>query len=127
MLRFASANRRESMKLVYGLPKLKFMTEKDHMHARRDKTMPRSYKHIPGTSKYFGRFAEYASMWAGSSIAFILALVFVFVWAITGPVFQYSAHWEALVTEIPGVITFLLVFLIQNSQGREMQAMQLKL
>ncbi|MDP9128056.1 MAG: low affinity iron permease family protein [Pseudomonadota bacterium] len=75
----------------------------------------------------FGAFAEKAALWAGSSVAFVLAIAFIVAWMLSGPFFHYSPHWEMLISTVPTVVTFLLVFLIQNSQTREILAVQLKL
>lgn len=84
--------------------------------------------HIPHPHKrIFGAFAEKAASWTGTPLAFLLAMSFVILCAVTGPLFRYSPVWEMVVTIVPTVVTFLLVFLIQNSQNRETRAVQLKL
>lgn len=60
-------------------------------------------------------------------MAFILACLFIIVWAAFGPLFQYSDSWQLIVNSITTVATFLLVFLIQNSQNRDTAALHLKL
>ena len=82
---------------------------------------------ITSYHKIFGTFAEKAASKTGTPMAFILAFSFVIICAITGPVFHYSATWELVATIVPTITTFLLVFLIQNSQNRETLAVQLKL
>jgi len=77
--------------------------------------------------KLFGAFAEKAASRTGTPMAFIFALSFIIVCIVAGPLLHYSQKWEMVVTIVPTIITFLLVFLIQNSQNRETQAVQLKL
>jgi low affinity Fe/Cu permease len=77
--------------------------------------------------KLFGTLSEGAAVKTGSPLAFIFALLFVITCTVMGPILHYSQTWEMVVTIIPTIITFLLVFLIQNSQTRETLAVQLKL
>ena len=63
----------------------------------------------------------------GDPIAFMLALATVIVWAVTGPVFHYSDTWQLVINTGTTIVTFLMVFLIQNSQNRDAAAMQAKL
>lgn len=78
-------------------------------------------------NEIFGSFAEHAASWAGTPLAFILAMGFVLAWVAAGPMLHYWSGWEAIMSTVPGVITFLLVFIIQNSQNRATMAIQLKL
>jgi low affinity Fe/Cu permease len=64
---------------------------------------------------------------AGQPIAFVMAVAVIFVWGVTGPVFHYSDTWQLIVNTATTIITFLMVFLIQNSQNRDSAAMQAKL
>ena len=64
---------------------------------------------------------------AGQPIAFILALTVIAVWGLTGPIFHYSDTWQLVVNTATTIVTFLMVFLIQNSQNRDSAAMQAKL
>lgn len=75
----------------------------------------------------FRKFAQAASQAVGSSWAFILAVVIIFVWAITGPMFHYSDTWQLVINTGTTIITFLMVFLIQNTQNRDAKAIHLKL
>jgi low affinity Fe/Cu permease len=79
----------------------------------------------------FGRalewFARKATDWSGTSWAFLLALVVIVVWAVTGPVFGFSDTWQLVINTGTTVVTFLMVFLIQRSQNKDGQAIQLKL
>jgi low affinity Fe/Cu permease len=76
---------------------------------------------------YFGRFAAVASGWLGSTWAFMGAVLAVVVWAATGPVFHFSENWAMAIITGTHVATFLLVFLIQNTQNRDSRAINLKL
>ncbi len=81
----------------------------------------------PGLRRgFFSRAAAAAAEWTGRPIAFILALTTVIIWAVTGPVFQYSETWQLVINTGTTIITFLLVFLIQNSQNRDTRAIQIK-
>lgn len=75
----------------------------------------------------FRRFAHRVSISVGAPWAFALALAIVAVWALTGPVFGYSDTWQLVINTGTTVITFLMVFVIQNTQNRESQVTQLKL
>ena len=75
----------------------------------------------------FARFASYVSRLAGSPVALIGALLVILVWAITGPSFNYSDFWQLTINTGTTIVTFLMVFLIQNSQNRDSHAMQIKL
>ena len=78
-------------------------------------------------SRIFGDVANRTSQAAGRASAFMLAAAVVLVWAITGPVFQYSDTWQLVINTGTTIVTFLMVFLIQNSQNRDSAAIQVKL
>ena len=75
----------------------------------------------------FRKFAQATSKAVGSSWAFILAFFIIVVWAITGPMFHYSDTWQLVINTSTTIITFLMVFLIQNTQNRDAKAIHLKL
>jgi low affinity Fe/Cu permease len=75
----------------------------------------------------FRRFAQATSRAAGTSVAFAGATLLVIGWAIAGPFFEYSDSWELVINTLTTIITFLMVFLIQNTQNRDAMAMHLKL
>lgn len=75
----------------------------------------------------FRRFARYTSDLLGSSWAFCAAVAIVLLWALTGPYFRYSDAWQLAINTGTTVITFLMVFLIQNTQNRDSRATHLKL
>lgn len=80
-----------------------------------------------GFSKVFGDIANRTSQAAGRASTFILAAAVVAVWAISGPIFQYSDTWQLVINTGTTIVTFLMVFLIQNSQNRDGAALQVKL
>ena len=75
----------------------------------------------------FRKFAQAASQAVGSSWAFILAVLIILVWALAGPMFHYSDTWQLVINTGTTIITFLMVFLIQNTQNRDAKAIHLKL
>jgi low affinity Fe/Cu permease len=75
----------------------------------------------------FGKFAASASSWLGSKWAFVGAIVIIIVWALTGPLFHYSDTWQLVINTGTTIITFLMVFIIQNTQNRDARAINLKL
>ena len=75
----------------------------------------------------FARFATKISEWAGKPIIFILALAVVIIWALLGPVFGYSETWQLIINTGTTIITFLMVFVLQNAQTRDTRAIQAKL
>jgi low affinity Fe/Cu permease len=78
-------------------------------------------------NELFRLFAQKTSQVVGSSWSFILAVVIILAWAITGPVFHYSDTWQLVINTGTTIITFLMVFLIQNTQNRDAKAIHLKL
>jgi low affinity Fe/Cu permease len=75
----------------------------------------------------FTRFASRTSEWAGRPATFVLAVVLVAVWAGTGPVFDFSETWQLVINTGTTIITFLMVFVLQNAQTRDARAVQAKL
>ena len=78
-------------------------------------------------SKLFTKFANGVSAAAGSPFAFIACFAFVFIWALSGPLFGFSDTWQLVINTSTTIITFLMVFLIQNTQNRDNGALQAKL
>ena len=78
-------------------------------------------------NELFRKLAHRISHLAGTSWAFMLALLIVVVWLCTGPIFHYSDTWQLVINTGTTIITFLIVFLIQNTQNRADKAIQLKL
>ncbi len=75
----------------------------------------------------FNRFAGTATTATGSPYAFIVAVLVVVVWGVSGPIFKFSSDWQLVINTGTTIITFLMVFLIQNSQNRDGKALQIKL
>jgi low affinity Fe/Cu permease len=80
-----------------------------------------------GVSKLFGDAANVVARAAGRPLAFLLASLVVITWALTGPLFGYSDTWQLVINTGTTIVTFLMVFLIQNSQNRDNAAIQVKL
>ena len=80
-----------------------------------------------GSSDVFNRVANWTSNAAGRASTFILAASVVIIWAVSGPLFQYSDTWQLVINTGTTIVTFLMVFLIQNSQNRDSAAIQVKL
>src|SRR3954447_16429026 len=78
-------------------------------------------------NKMFAKFASKTSDFTGSSWAFLSAVAIIVVWAISGPIFGFSEVWQLVINTGTTIITFLMVFLIQNTQNRDAKAMHLKL
>lgn len=75
----------------------------------------------------FTRFAKVTSTVAGKPITFIGAVLIIVIWAVTGPLFGFSDTWQLVINTGTTIITFLMVFLIQNTQNRDTEALQIKL
>jgi low affinity Fe/Cu permease len=76
---------------------------------------------------FFGRFAKGVARAMGHPLAFALAVLFILGWALSGPFFGFSDTWQLVINTSTTIVTFLMVFLIQNTQNRDSTAMQLKL
>ena len=76
---------------------------------------------------WFSRMANATAAWTGRPAAFLLAVAVVIVWGITGPVFHYSDTWQLVINTGTTIVTFMMVFLIQNTQNRDTLALQVKL
>ncbi len=79
------------------------------------------------STSWFTRFAKATSRIVGRPAAFISAAGLVLVWALSGPIFDYSEGWQLVINTGTTIVTFLIVFLIQNSQNRDSEAIQIKL
>jgi len=77
--------------------------------------------------RYFSAFASRISQLAGQPAAFILALLSIAIWGATGPLFGFSDTWQLVVNTSTTIVTFLMVFVIQNAQNRDAAALQAKL
>jgi low affinity Fe/Cu permease len=76
---------------------------------------------------WFHNFAARVSCATGSPVAFTLAVLVIVVWAVTGPLFGFSDTWQLVINTGTTIVTFLMVFLIQNTQNRDARAIHLKL
>ncbi len=79
------------------------------------------------TGTWYSGFAKSASHFCGRPRTFVLAVLVIVIWIVTGPIFQFSDTWQLVINTATTIITFLMVFLIQNTQNRDTQAIQIKL
>jgi low affinity Fe/Cu permease len=82
---------------------------------------------VVSRSDWFGKFATQCSHYLGSRWSFAAAIAVIVVWAVTGPFFHYSDTWQLVINTGTTIVTFLMVFLIQNTQNRDARAIHLKL
>jgi low affinity Fe/Cu permease len=75
----------------------------------------------------FTRFAKATAHYTGQPVVFIAAVAVIVIWAVSGPIFKYSDTWQLVINTGTTIVTFLMVFLIQNTQNRDTEALQLKL
>lgn len=78
-------------------------------------------------NEFFRRFAQRTSAVVGSPWSFMIAVAVIVVWAVTGPLFGFSDTWQLVINTSTTIVTFLMVFLIQNTQNRDAKAIHLKL
>jgi low affinity Fe/Cu permease len=81
----------------------------------------------PQSPSRFTRFAKGIARLTGRPITFVMAVTVIVVWAFTGPLFDFSDTWQLVINTGTTIVTFLMVFLIQNTQNRDTEALQLKL
>ncbi len=79
------------------------------------------------STSLFTRFAKWTARATGRPTAFVLAAAIIVVWGISGPVFKFSDTWQLVINTGTTIVTFLMVFLIQNTQNRDTEALQVKL
>ena len=79
------------------------------------------------TSMAFTRFAQSAARFTGRPLCFGIAALMIVAWAITGPIFKFNNTWQLVINTGTTIVTFLMVFLIQNTQNRDTEALQIKL
>lgn len=95
------------------------------------KTVPDSaspaYANRHPITRAFDAFASAVTRWAGSPIAFGLSVIVIAIWGLTGPLFHYSDAWQLIINTGTTIVTFLMVFLIQQSQNKDSVAIHLKL
>jgi low affinity Fe/Cu permease len=78
-------------------------------------------------STAFTRFAQSAARFTGKPMCFALAAMAIIVWAVTGPIFKFNNTWQLVINTGTTIVTFLMVFLIQNTQNRDTEALQIKI
>jgi low affinity Fe/Cu permease len=88
---------------------------------------PAPYREFSMLTKLFEKFAHTVAHLSGKPMTFGLAFFLIVVWAVTGPLFGYSQAWQLVINTGTTIITFLMVFILQNSQNRDGQAIQAKL
>ena len=82
---------------------------------------------MSGNQSWFTRFAKATSRFAGRPVAFSVAAGVIVLWSACGPIFGFSDTWQLVINTSTTIVTFLMVFLIQNTQNRDSEAMQIKL
>jgi low affinity Fe/Cu permease len=82
---------------------------------------------LNGTGTLYSQFAKGAAHFCGRPKVFALAVAVIIVWIVTGPLFAYSDTWQLVINTGTTIVTFLMVFLIQNTQNRDTEAIQIKL
>jgi low affinity Fe/Cu permease len=80
-----------------------------------------------GKGSWFVRFAQFVSHVTGGPLAFMVAAAAIVLWGLSGPLFDFSDTWQLVVNTTTTIVTFLMVFVIQNTQNRDTVAMQIKL
>jgi low affinity Fe/Cu permease len=94
---------------------------------RLQKEVEQVVKNKNGLSAAFQAFASKTTRVTGSPVAFLVALLVIIVWGVTGPIFKWSDTWQLVINTGTTIITFLMVFIIQQSQNKDSLALQLKL
>ena len=79
------------------------------------------------TTAWYSRFAKAAAHFCGRPRIFVLAVLIIATWIVTGPIFHFSDTWQLVINTGTTIVTFLMVFLIQNTQNRDTEAIQVKL
>lgn len=107
--------------------RLKSSNELNAVAGRTAATGENASAELPCKPDRFGQFAAQTSAWLGSKWAFAGAILVIVVWAFTGPLFHFSDTWQLVINTGTTIVTFLMVFLIQNTQNRDARAINLKL
>ncbi|MGW8169093.1 MAG: low affinity iron permease family protein [Sulfurovaceae bacterium] len=79
------------------------------------------------THAWYVHFTKNFARIAGKSLTFVFAMILIFVWLISGPLFEFSNTWQLVINTATTIITFIMVFIIQNTQNRDTEAIQVKL
>jgi low affinity Fe/Cu permease len=99
----------------------------DECANRNNAPSPLVFEAMGSLSRMFTAFAGAVSKWTGRPMAFIACLALVIIWAVSGPLFGFSDTWQLVINTTTTIVTFLMVFLIQNTQNRDNAAIQAKL
>lgn len=78
-------------------------------------------------TSWFTRWAKWAARATGRPVTFVIAVAIILIWVLTGPIFGFSDTWQLVINTSTTIVTFLMVFLIQNTQNRDTEALQVKL
>lgn len=113
------------MRCSRGENSLRFYQRMNEKAAKHKEQGPRSFR--CKVNDLFRAFSRNAALAVGSAWAFIIAITVIVVWGGTGPMFDYSDTWQLIINTGTTIVTFLMVFLIQNTQNRDGKAVQLKL
>ncbi len=81
----------------------------------------------PSSTSWYSRFAKISAHFCGRPRVFVVAVLVILVWLVTGPLFGFSDTWQLVINTGTTIVTFLMVFLIQNTQNRDTEAIQIKL
>jgi low affinity Fe/Cu permease len=84
-------------------------------------------KNAPKWNNRFSQFSRWSSHITGRPLAFNLAILIILVWVLSGPIFGFSDTWQLMINTATTIVTFLMVFLIQHTQNKDTEAMQVKL
>ena len=103
------------------------MDTKEGRSEKGKKAVKKEKQKVNKLSQFFNRFSAAITKATGSAYAFIIAVVVVIIWGITGPIFNFSDTWQLVINTGTTIITFLMVFIIQHSQNKDTIALQLKL
>jgi low affinity Fe/Cu permease len=103
------------------------MTTQPKTRPQDDRSVARGDQHSVARGEWFGILAHETARWAGKPATFLVCVAVVIVWAVSGPFFDYSDTWQLVINTSTTIITFLMVFLIQNTQNRDTMALQVKL
>jgi low affinity Fe/Cu permease len=95
--------------------------------AKKSKPAAKNDSRVTTHTEWFSTLAHATAHWAGHPITFLACVALVLVWAATGPLFGYSDTWQLVINTSTTIVTFLMVFLIQNTQNRDTLALQIKL
>jgi low affinity Fe/Cu permease len=110
--------------MAFCRPRFASLSARSALSERTRQPSERTMKEI---SRIFGKLANTVAIASGRPLAFVIAAGVVLIWAFSGPLFDYSDTWQLVINTGTTIVTFLMVFLIQNSQNRDSAAIQVKL